>query len=497
MASRATRHTRAPGRLSLLLLALLAASIPSRAAPPAFDLRNVNGTNFMTSVKNQDGYGTCWCHGTMAAIESNLKVTGNWLAAGESGEPHLAKYHLDWWNGFNQFNNDDANPPPGGLTVHNGGDYRVTAAYLSRGDGAVYNPAAIDGTEYDWPWFSSAPPRHSSTNHVYYPRHIEWYRLGNGTQNIDVIKSAIMQHGAIGTCMYWISGWGNGSAYQPPSDGNDPNHSIAIAGWDDNRATPAPTNGAWLCKNSWGSGWNGDGYFWISYYDKQCCRHPEMGAVSFRDVVPNTYGHIYYHDYHGWRDTMATNLAFNAFTALANERLAAVSFCTTTDSVDYAVRVFDRFAGGVLQGERSVQSGHFEHTGFHTVDLAPPVDFRAGQSFCISLEVSAGGQAFDRTSTVDVLMDPPAPAGGAAPKNAGFGPGGHMPFDVAFFKTMGKMAAPQGTEVVSRSDGGQSYYRDGGQWIDLTNFNSTANFCIKGLTRIRTAPLDGTAVWIR
>ncbi|MBN2455615.1 MAG: hypothetical protein JXB29_03615 [Sedimentisphaerales bacterium] len=409
----------------------------------SYDLRD---DDCVTSVKSQSG-GTCWCHGTMASIESNLLVTGNWTGAGESGEPDLAEYHLDWWNGFNQHNNDDRNPPSGGgLTVHYGGDYLVASAYLARGEGAVRD---IDGQSY-----TTAPDRYNQNYHYYYVRDIQWYNAGDNLSNIGVIKNTIQNEGAIATAIGWSSkyfSYGDGTFYQPQSESFAPNHSVAIVGWDDDKITQAAQKGAWLCKNSWSDTWNGDGCFWVSYYDKHCCQHPQMGAVSFQNVELNTYRNIYYHDYHGWRDTMSSaSEAFNVFNAKQDELLKSVSFYTALDDVSYTATIYDSFTNGQLQLELAGCSGFIEHRGFHTIDLDDLVPLKQGNDFYIFLELSGGGMAFDRTSGVETLLD--------------------------------NQQLAAGIVVESASGPGQSYYLSGSNWLDLYDYDQTANFCIKALT---------------
>ena len=449
--------------------------------PAAFDLRSVGA---VTPVKQQLG-GTCWTHGTMAAIESNLLRSGAWKALGFQGQPAFSEYHLDWWNGFNRHQNTDVADlakEPSGLRVHVGGDYRVAAAYISRGDGAVLLPLGKDNAPDVKGWYKAAPSRLDPAWKRFYARDIEWFVVGDRLENIDKIKRRLMKEGALGTayCASKKLLSKDFVHYQPPEHKGRPNHAVAIVGWDDNKISAeedkrAPKPGAWLIKNSWGTKKGAEGYYWISYYDKVCGRDPEMGAVSFRNIEPLAYDHVYFHDYHGWRDTLKhVAKAFNAFTATADQRLRAVSFYTSADQVGYTVKIFRHFADGRLQEEAAVKTGLAPVKGFHTVNLDAPVAVRAKERFYVYLDLTAGGQAIDRTSEIPVLLQPPPvqPKKGQRKKEP---PGAR---------------GPNGPLVLSKANPGESYYFDG-SWKDLyeyrfanptwATFDRTANFCMKAL----------------
>lgn len=434
--------------LSALLFLYLSANCFAQL-PESYDLRDVDGENYITSVKSQQG-GTCWTHGSMASMEGNLLISGNWESNGENGEPDLAEYHLDWWNGYNEYFNQDLEDPYNngeGLEVHQGGDYRVTTAYMSRLEGAVRE---TDGQSY-----YSAPDHYNASFHIYYPMRVEWYNAGEDLSNIDLIKEKIMENGAMATCMCYSGSFIDGSYnhYQPSTSTLEPNHSVTIIGWDDNHNTQAADPGAWLVKNSWGTGWGYDGYFWISYYDKHSCKNPEMGAISFLDVDILQYDTAYYHDYHGWRDTLTSaSEAFNAFTANANEDIVAISFFTAENNVDYTIRIYAEFDGTNLSDERLSHTGLIEFSGLHTIELPEIVSFYEGENFYVYVEFSKGGHPYDRTSDVPVLL------GGSSR-----------------------------TIVPSKASEGQSYYKEGDEWKDFYNYDdpsgflNTGNFCIKAI----------------
>lgn len=109
--------------------------------------------------------------------------------------------------------------------------------------------------------------------------------------------------------------------------------------------------------------------------------------------------------------------------------------------------------GIILHDELSSKTGFIEYKGFHTINLSNPVGITTGDEFIVYLQLSDGGQAYDRTSEISVLLT---------------------------------IKAMSGVIVESESKLGQSFYFEDSAWHDLYNFDETANFCIKALTNAWT-----------
>jgi hypothetical protein len=74
------------------------------------------------------------------------------------------------------------------------------------------------------------------------------------------MKQSVVDNGPLTVAMGYGSGYGgywDGDIYRCTDD-SGVNHGVVIAGYDD-------AGGYWIVKNSWGSGWNGDGYFKVGY----------------------------------------------------------------------------------------------------------------------------------------------------------------------------------------------------------------------------------------
>jgi cathepsin L len=102
--------------------------------------------------------------------------------------------------------------------------------------------------------------------------------------SVQKIKEALCQYGPVSASVNATP------LFQAYSSGifneNNPgatNHAVVIIGWDDDK-------GAWLIKNSWGTGWGENGYMWIKYGSNKIGRWAQwIQAKSVVYKLPGAY----------------------------------------------------------------------------------------------------------------------------------------------------------------------------------------------------------------
>ena len=376
-------------------------SWPQALAPQSYDLRDYG---LVTSVKDQGACGSCWAFGTYASLESSiLKASGR---TEDFSENHLKNYHgFDWG-------------------PCNGGNNLISTAYLSRGSGPVDEKADPYHPFDDRPSPGGIPR--------YYVKDSLWF-------DTDIeIKAAVMNYGVLMTSMFYdAKSFNDDTETYFYSGDQTTNHCVAVVGWDDNKVVPgAPSKGAWLIKNSWGTDFGDKGYFWISFADSKGAKD----AVSFTKAL-TPYSAVYSHDTYGIVNSVNCAHAFNAFTAQKNERLSAIGFYSLADSANYEVRIYDDYVNGRLENQLSSTSGVATFSGYHTINLPSSVPLREKDDFYVYLRLMNAGS-----------------------------------YPLAIDQRL------NGYNSKSTAKPGESFYSfTGTDWVDLTTFDPTANFSIKAL----------------
>ena len=335
--------------------------------PASYDLRTKNK---LTSVKDQANCGSCWSFATFGSLESFLKPAAVW---------DFSEQDLIEKSGFD-------------LGECDGGQILMSAAYLARWTGP--------GAE------SSHPYEYYSPNGIALKKHVQnVIMLPDKKSALDnaKIKDAVYKYGAVAVAMCWDAASYKSTTYSYYYKGsaNSNGHAVCVVGWDDNYSktkfakTPGG-NGAFIVKNSWGTGWGKAGYFYVSYYDTFFGKRG--GTALVKGEATNNYKANYGYDDLGWVTNVGGNKPTcwmaNIFKARATGSLKAVSFYSVAASTAYEIYIYTNATSGKpTSGTKyaTAKKGTITGMGYYTIPLGFYVPITNGKNFSIVVKLTTKG----------------------------------------------------------------------------------------------------------
>ncbi len=367
--------------------------------PASYDARE---HGVVTSIKNQNPYGSCWSFSTMAALESSL------LSQGIYDDIDLSEYHL-----VNYTFNSVADPLGG--TSKDGASYsgtmeqaldaggNVTVAYhaLKNWMGAVEEEDAVYPGKTG---VVEALPKTVENAYLNDVVHLQQAYIMNKS-DVNAIKQSIMDYGTVTGSFYYDSNYMTGDAYYINNQTKS-NHAVAIVGWDDNYdksnfgSTQPSANGAWLVKNSWDTWFGNAGYCWLSYEDTSLQDTICALIGEPADNYDNNYQYdgSYFNSYYTLSEAVAANV-FQVQDGQGTELLEAVAFETGSPNMNYSIQIYtdmtdaeDPTSGTAMLAQPL--GGTVTFQGYHTIKLPTAIELEANQTFSVVVELDKNGEDF-------------------------------------------------------------------------------------------------------
>jgi C1A family cysteine protease len=417
------------------------------AYPSSYDLRTLGK---LTAVRNQGAFGTCWSFAALGSLESS-SLPGETL--------DLSEDNMVLTSGF-----DVSGATTPALKYEKGGNIDMAAAYLARWGGPVYETDDAYGD-------AVTPSGLTARRHV---QDIDYYAGRTSATDNDRIKYAVSTYGGAYVSMSWQGATSSTSTYYNALthayyyDGTaSTNHGVVVVGWDDaylasNFSTTPTGNGAFIVRNSWGSGWGESGYFYVSYYDTRfACQYTSGGYTYTNDAATfevgqaaTNYGGVYQYDPLGAVGALGYGAGVaawgaNVFSATATSTLSAVGFYANAPNTAYEV-----YEGPSTTSLTKLTSGTLSQMGFHTVAVPSGTTLSSGATFVVAVKLTTPGYGYPLA----------------------------YEYPVANY-----------TSAATASAGQSLYSSSGTSWADFTSYRANANFCLKAYATVTSAPTSSSA----
>ena len=367
--------------------------------PSSYNLLDVDGSSYVTSVKDQGPTGLCWAYAALGACESNIMKQGldipeSWKDS--SGELNFSEAALGWYPFTNHLLVGDLTSGDY-ITMDNkgisGGNPTIAGYGLAAGIGPQLEQfASMD----DW-----------SQGYSEYQRYNAYYRMQSSdllqqvnTAGRTVIKQWLMESGAVSASFYskgiFFDNGDSIAYYQKRHGTGDADHAVLLVGWDDNysrenfqKSCQPKSDGAWLVRNSWGADDAGSGYFWLSYEEASLCE-----VARFQMTQDSTPVARYQYDGSVSYANVNFSAAANVFTAEKSGKLTEVMFPMTSNNSQsgwYTISVYrlKNNAQSPVDGTKLCsKQGMVQYGGYKNISLAEQnVTLQKGDRFSVVLEL--------------------------------------------------------------------------------------------------------------
>lgn len=208
--------------------------IYNESLPDHFTWQDIDGTNWITPVQNQQSCGSCVAFGTVSALEAVIRIE-----LGQQIDIDLSEAHLFYCGGGSCSQ---------GWTISKAVNY-IESYGIPQESCFPYTPRQTDcdRTCPDWETQAIKLLDGSRIKYSYPP-------------SINNIQEALIEHGPLITAFTVYDDFFsyNSGVYIQTSDRVAGGHAVAIVGYDNSEQY-------WICKNSWGSNWGENGFFKIGF----------------------------------------------------------------------------------------------------------------------------------------------------------------------------------------------------------------------------------------